>query len=227
METVLLIVALVTGVVSGFSRTAPLPQSKMHTFQLVLLKKGTQPLDQKTLQAHGAFVTRLGDDGKALVAGPFTDGGDIVGAIMLRAATADEARTIQAEDPAVKAGLFTMEILPFMSTDEGQFKAWEKPFAQETVYFGFLNSGPNRSQSKEEAQELQKQHIAFMNGQAEQGKLIVAGPFVDGGTRRGIVVYREASLETAKARAEQDPMVKVDRLAVELHPWRVPKGALK
>lgn len=228
-RALLFLCAVVTGaVVSAVERDfSPVPQQKMKTFQLVLLKKAPAAIDKQTLDAHIAYMMKLGDDGLSIASGPFTDGGEINGAMILRASTPEEARKIEADDPAVRAGMFTAEVLPFMSTDEGQFQPWAKPFAQETVYFGFLNSGPNRSQDKEEAQRLQKEHLAYMDGQWKQGKLLVAGPFVDAGTRRGIVIYRVASPQEAKERAEGDPMVKLGRLTVDLHPWAIPKGALR
>lgn len=201
-------------------------QEKMITYQLVLLKKGTAATDMKILEAHGAYMMKLGADGSSLAAGPFTDGGDIAGAMVMSVPTADRAKEIEAEDPAVKAGLFAVEILSFMAP-EGWFKPWAQPFAQETVYFGFLTSGPNRGQDAETAARLQKEHLAYMTGQAELGKLVLAGPIVKGENRRGIVAYRVATPQEAKERAEGDPMVKAGRLAVELHPWAIPKGALK
>ena len=66
-----------------------------------------------------------------------------------------------------------------------------------------------------------------MAGQAEAGRLVLAGPITAaGGTRRGIVVYRASSIEEARRLAEGDPMVKIGRLAVEVHPWMTAKGVL-
>ena len=65
-----------------------------------------------------------------------------------------------------------------------------------------------------------------MEAQGQHGKLVLAGPFVDGGVHRGVVVYRVATMEEAKRRAEGDPMIKAGRLVVDLHPWLVPRGAL-
>jgi uncharacterized protein YciI len=206
-------------------------QGKMTTYQLVMLKKGpaaataTTPDGQAIVKAHIAHLYKLGADGRGMAAGPFTDGGDIQGILMLKAETLEKALEIQAADPAVKAGIFVMEALPFLSP-EGWFGKWVDFGAFETVYFGFLKRGSNRSQDAETAKQLQKAHLAYMDGQAAEGKLIVAGPFTVDGDRRGIVVYRVASMEEARQRAEADPMVKVGRLAVELHPWQVPIGAL-
>lgn len=57
-------------------------------------------------------------------------------------------------------------------------------------------------------------------------KLVVAGPFGDDGTLRGIFVFRVASLDEAKTLAETDPAVKAGRLAIDMHPWLVPEGIL-
>lgn len=46
------------------------------------------------------------------VAGPVTDGGDIVGFSILEAATAEAAMTLAQQDPAVVAGRVAVRILP-------------------------------------------------------------------------------------------------------------------
>ena len=203
---------------------------KMIAYQLVMLKKGPTPFPQDAatqgiVQQHLEYLKKLNAERTGLAAGPFTDGGEISGVIVMNAPTPEKAREIEAADPAVKAGLFVMDVLPFMAP-EGWFGKWMEPFAQETVYFGFLNRGPNRTQDAAGAEQLQKDHLAYMEGQGQQGKLVLAGPFVDGGAHRGIVVYRVATMEEAKRRAEGDPMIKAGRLVVELHPWLAPRGAL-
>jgi uncharacterized protein len=67
-----------------------------------------------------------------------------------------------------------------------------------------------------------------MDAQHKAGALLAAGPIGEGGgTHRGIVVYRAVSLEEARAGADGDPAVKAGRLAVDLHPWMVPKGVFR
>ena len=66
-----------------------------------------------------------------------------------------------------------------------------------------------------------------MSGQDKDGRLILAGPFVNGGSRAGLVVYRAESSAEAKRHAEGDPMVKIGRFEVELHEWYVARGVLK
>ncbi len=206
-------------------------QQKMGTYQLVLLKKGpaadsaSTPSGQATVKEHVSHLYKQSASGAFAAAGPFTDGGEIQGIIFVKADTPERALELESADPAVKAGIFTMEALPFMSP-EGWFGKWAEFGSFEQVYFGFLTRGPNRGQDEATTKQLQEAHLRYMDGQSKEGKLVVAGPFMVDGDRRGIVVYRVASMEEAKQRAEADPMVKVGRLAVELHPWMVPKGAL-
>jgi uncharacterized protein YciI len=212
--------------------SAPAAQFKMIPYQLVVLKKGPNaaaagtPEGQKTIQEHVAYMYKLGAEGTSMAAGPFTDGGDIQGIMILKVPTPERAREIEGNDPGVKAGIFTVDVATFLSPDGWFGPKWAEFGKFETVYFGFLNSGPSRGQDAETAKRLQAEHLAYMDGQSKDGKLIVAGPFTSDGSRRGVVVYRVASAEEAKQRAEADPMVKAGRLSVELHPWQVPQGAL-
>jgi uncharacterized protein YciI len=57
-------------------------------------------------------------------------------------------------------------------------------------------------------------------------KLVVAGPFGDKGTLRGIFVFRVGSLDEARKLSETDPAVQAGRLALDIHPWLVPEGIL-
>ena len=210
---------------------ASAPTFKMTTYQLLILKKGPaadtggSPDGRKIIENHVQYMYKLAADGVSMAAGPVLDNGDIQGLIIMKAPTAERAREIEAEDPAVKAGIFSVEAAPFMSPEDW-FGRWAAMGEFETVYFGFLVNGPNRSQDAETAKRLQAEHLAYMDGQSKEGKLVVAGPFMVDGTRRGVVIYRVADATEAKRRAEADPMVKAGRLAVELHPWQVPKGAL-
>jgi hypothetical protein len=74
---------------------------------------------------------------------------------------------------------------------------------------------------------LAKGEPQAVGGQAKIGKLVLAGPLLDGGTRRGLIAYRVATMEEAVERASGDPMIKVGRLKPQLYEWTVPKGILK
>jgi uncharacterized protein YciI len=155
------------------------------------------------------------------------DGTTPSGIFILRAASADEAKDWVEADPAVKAGLFAAEMHPWFSQDI--FKKANSPLKLSEVYLGFLKKGSNRKEGDDETpevQELQKAHIANINRLAGLKKLIVAGPFGDDGNLRGIFVFRVGSLQEAQDLCATDPMIRIGRLVVELHPWKVPEGVL-
>ncbi|HLR05443.1 MAG TPA: YciI family protein, partial [Pyrinomonadaceae bacterium] len=169
---------------------------------MALLKKG--PNLETTAAAEGgrimkqhlANVLSMLDSGKAVIAGPMGDDTDVAGIFILRAPSADEARTWVDADPAVKSGLFVAEMHPWWSEDIFK-KANTSSFKLETVYLGFLKKGPNRKDGDDkvpEIQELQRAHIANIVRLAKLGKLVVAGPFGDDGVLRGIFVFRVGSL---------------------------------
>ncbi|GGD77749.1 hypothetical protein GCM10011412_14480 [Maribacter cobaltidurans] len=56
-------------------------------------------------------------------------------------------------------------------------------------YIAFLKSGPNRSQSKEQADNLQSLHLAHLGRMYELGYADISGPFGDDGEIRGITIY--------------------------------------
>lgn len=64
---------------------------------------------------------------------------------------------------------------------------------------------------------LQQGHMDNIGRMAAAGKLVCAGPFLDGGDLRGIYLMTADSAEAAKMAAE-DPAVRAGRLALELHP---------
>jgi uncharacterized protein YciI len=206
---------------------------KMVQFQMALLKKGPKwdaTAEQErgqVLQRHFANVMSLLDTGRAVIAGPMADDTDLAGIFVLRASTAAEAKAWVEDDPAVKAGLFAAEMHPWWSEDI--FKRANTPLKLNQVYLGFLKKGPNRKEGDGETpqvQELQKAHLANINRLAGLKKIVAAGPFGDDGNLRGIFVFRVASLQEAQALAATDPMIKIGRLAIELHPWQVPEGVI-
>ena len=83
----------------------------------------------------------------------------------------------------------------------------------------FLKKGPNRNQDSVEAARLQAAHMANIHRMAEEGSLVLAGPFMDDGDLRGIYVFNVSTVEEARALTATDPAVKAGRLAMELHPW--------
>lgn len=215
------------------SLAQPKEEHKLVQFYMAILKKGpkfeTTKEEERNaiLKQHVGNVISLLDSGKAVIAGPFADDTDLAGLFIFRTDSADEAKNWVDADPAVKAGLMVAEMHPWWSEDI--FKKAAAPLKMNIVYFGFLKRGPNRKEgdgNNPEVQELQKAHIANIVRLAELKKLVVAGPFGDDGDLRGIFVFRVGSLAEAKELAATDPMIKIDRLRLELHPWNVPEGVI-
>jgi len=115
------------------------------------------------------------------------------------------------------------------STD-AQPETFEYEWAGEKImmqkyFIVFLKSGPERSQTEEEAMKLQEQHLAYLGGLYEQGIINLNGPTDGKGDIRGFSVYNVSTIEKARELASNDPMVKAGRLVVEVHPWWLAKGS--
>ncbi|MFI1771237.1 YciI family protein [Thalassobellus citreus] len=83
----------------------------------------------------------------------------------------------------------------------------------------FLKKGLIRGQNEEEAEELQKGHLAHLKKMYDLGYADISGPFGDDGNIRGVTIYNVPTLKMADSLAHADPMVKAGRLEIEIHPW--------
>jgi uncharacterized protein YciI len=102
-----------------------------------------------------------------------------------------------------------------------------RPLRPTRYVFGLLRRGPKWSpEETEERARIQEAHLANIRRLAETGVLVLAGPFVDGGERRGVFIFKLESLPEARRLAETDPAVAAGRLAIDLLPWEVPAGTL-
>ncbi len=212
----------------------PAPQQQaMTTYQMVFLNKGpnydavSKSADAERIrQQHVAGLVALNNRKVGLLFGPLLDAGELRGILVLDVPDAGAAASAVADDPYVKTQAMTVTVRPWLGP-----KALFNPPAVgqelEQLILGFLMRGPNTSQTGAEAQEIQKGHLAYMTKLREEGKLLVAGPFMDDSPMRGIVIYRVATVDDAKALAAEDPAVKAGRLVVDAHPWMTFKGILK
>ncbi len=73
-------------------------------------------------------------------------------------------------------------------------------------------------------------HLAYQHTLEENGTLVLAGPQSDDtGDQmqgRGLIVYRAASMDDARALAEADPMHATGTRRFELRKWLVNEGSL-
>lgn len=82
-----------------------------------------------------------------------------------------------------------------------------------------LKEGPNRDQDSTEAASLQRAHLDNITRMAEEGKLVMAGPFFDDWEVKGIYIFAVETVEEAEELTKTDPAIKAGRLVMELHPW--------
>ena len=208
------------------------PKYEMGTFYICLLVKGPNFKDndatanRELLQAHLKHVQGLIATGKVFAMGPFLDKNPIVGIGVFNASSAEEARSIEEEDPFVKSGMFSVEVLKWWAA-KGIMKPPQQPLKMSTYYFAFLRRGPKWTPERTpETEKLQADHMANINAMATTGKLVLAGPFENAGEYAGVFIFKVGSLDEAKSMAEGDPTVKAGRLIIDVHPWMVPQGSL-
>lgn len=92
-------------------------------------------------------------------------------------------------------------------------------YGMRSYVMALLRAGPSRDQSPEEAARLQRAHLDNIGRLHEEGKLVLAGPFLDGGELRGIYLFDMDSVGEAEAWTATDPAIQAGRLVMEMHPW--------
>lgn len=92
-------------------------------------------------------------------------------------------------------------------------------YGMKQYVMAFLKAGPNRDRDSTAAAELQAAHMANISRMAEEGKLVLAGPFLDDGELRGIYVFNVKTIEEAEALTATDPAIQAGSLVMELKPW--------
>jgi uncharacterized protein YciI len=101
----------------------------------------------------------------------------------------------------------------------------DKPkYEMKTYQMVFLYKGENRNQDSTEAMKIQEGHMANIQRLADEGKLIVAGPFLDDKDLRGIFIFDVETEAEVKELVETDLAIKTGRLRYEIHPWMTAKG---
>ena len=94
------------------------------------------------------------------------------------------------------------------------------PKGMRQYFFGFFLRPEKKPDPipAEKSTELLQQHLAYIRQQASAGKYSLAGPFLDDGRVRGILIINAATIDEANAIVAADPLVRAGRLAFEIHP---------
>jgi uncharacterized protein YciI len=93
----------------------------MKKYVLALLKKGTAGITdpakvKELLSGHMANMGKLAAEGKLVLAGPMMDDTGLEGIFIFNVTTVEEAEVLGKTDPAVKAGLFSIEYHPWYAS---------------------------------------------------------------------------------------------------------------
>ena len=230
--------AMVTGVIAMLGaapaamQQAYPPPADLQTYYIYFLNKGPNygkgtPEEQKEIQGkHMAHLNSLGAAGK--IAGPIGTEGPRRGVVVLKADSLAAARATGEADPAVKAGTFTVEtytwVVPKNWFDLGPVP---EPYQMRRfilVMFDQASAPPSLGAA--ELAKLQDGHLANLYRLSREGKVEIAGPFLDGGDHRGIAVLRTDKIEEAQAWLADDPLVKAGVLTITPLRWFAADGIM-
>lgn len=100
-------------------------------------------------------------------------------------------------------------------------------YGMKEYVMAFLKAGPNRSTDSLIRANLQSAHLENIGRLAEEGKLILAGPFLDDGPLRGIYIFDVKTVNEAEELTSTDPAIQAGSLVMELIPWYGSAALLK
>lgn len=92
-------------------------------------------------------------------------------------------------------------------------------YGMKKYVLAFLKRGPNQDLDSVQKLELQAAHMANITRMAEEGKLVLAGPFFGNDDLRGIYIFDVENLQEAEDLTNSDPAVQAGSLVMELKEW--------
>lgn len=130
--------------------------------------------------------------------------------IFLLASCAPHSEEIATTPEEVSDGGFNEALAQELGADD---------YGMSRYVMAFLYAGENQDLDSTKAVELQRAHMKNIKRMAEEGSLVLAGPFLDDGDLRGIYIFDVATVEEAKVLTETDPAIQAGSLRMELLPW--------
>lgn len=102
------------------------------------------------------------------------------------------------EDNEQAANPFDADLAAELGADE---------YGMKSYVFVLLKTGKTKIDDPNKSKEVFAGHFANMNRLAKEGKLVLAGPFVDGDSKRGLFILNVATIEEAEELVKTDPGV--------------------
>lgn len=92
-------------------------------------------------------------------------------------------------------------------------------YGMKVYVMAFLMRGDNPPKDETHSMELQRAHMNNINRLAEEGKLVVAGPFFGNDSLRGIYLFDVQEVEEARRLTQTDPAIQYGSLKMVLKKW--------
>ncbi len=92
-------------------------------------------------------------------------------------------------------------------------------FGMKRYVIAFLKAGKNIPSDTAKLHEIQRAHLRNIVRLANDGKMVIAGPFMDGGDIEGIFIFNAKTVDEAKVLVASDPAVQSGLLEFDLRPW--------
>jgi uncharacterized protein YciI len=164
-----------------------LAQEKSYTIVFLNKKVSVEQLKedtaQKLMDGHMANIRRLAKEGKLLAAGPFEGGG---GMFIFNTTSEEEAQGWLITDPAVRAGRWTIEILPYTPRTGSVCPAAEPV---EMVLYTFVRfTAVVQKYNASNYPILIRQHEAYMKHVVDPSEVVTEAIF--GPNEGGILILR-------------------------------------
>lgn len=92
-------------------------------------------------------------------------------------------------------------------------------YGMRTYVMVLLEAGEARAEDRSMTQELMDGHLANIARLADEGKMVLAGPFGSPSPYRGLFLFATDNLDTAQTWMNSDPAVQAGMLRGSFHPW--------
>lgn len=117
-----------------------------------------------------------------------------------------------AQEKKTEKAKFNQELATSLGADQYGMKAY-------TIVM--LTTGSTKIEDKAQMSTLMKGHMANIGKLADEGKIIVAGPFLEKNKEnyRGMFIFNTKSKEEAEQWVKTDPAVQAGVFSYEIFPW--------
>lgn len=195
--------------------------AQQHEYTFVFLNKKTgvekTPEEQvkKLMEGHHAARERLAKEGRLLAAGPFQGGG---GMYIMSTNKTEEAKEWISADPAIKAGRWNVEVLPYTSRTGPVCRVGEK---YEMTDYSFIRFSAVVSKfTAATYPQIIRKHDEYLKKLKDTGNVVSEGIFGD--NDGGIVIMKG---DVQKEIFESDPGVQEGLIELDIKKLFIAKGS--